>query len=322
MPKRELNLPEGARVPNIKTGPFVESTNKLKCDLLSEEHVELTDEKCAEYIELPHFEGERNTTDRHVQDIHDQILSGTFNWHSVLLVSAWLGDVRYKVNGQHTCWAVYLLPRQVRHKVREQVYRVKDTTQLANLYATFDTGGRTSTHMDSVQLVNREFSSGLPVSFVQRLGSGLKFHLWESEEHRRRVSPQQFASIVEQEHADLFKNGGKEITKICREDPSLRKNAVIAAMFATFNKVHGPSIEFWSAVATGLGLNVKTDARYRLRDQIPKMSKKPGAGGSDPKRILSPENQYRVCIAAWNKWRKGEPVNAWIRPTKRRVKPI
>ena len=302
---------------------------KLKFDVLSDGIVTLDTKRAAEYIDLPIFPGEREVVDSHVQFLYDEMLKGTFNHLLVVLSTAVLNGVTYKINGQHTCWAVVYMAGKKKDyslQVREIRYRVANEEQLKLLYATYDRlKARSDTHVSKVFLIGTKAAEGVANKLLSKLTGGFKFWFIDSDEARRRISPEQMAALIQREHTQLFNTVGQFTSKYLSNVIATRQ-PVLAAMLATFDKVPTKAPEFWTAVIEGLGLTTKTDPRYVLRESLMKVSTKvskyTASNSKREKRYMTNEEMYRICISAFNKWRKGETSQAALRATKDRIKPV
>jgi hypothetical protein len=300
---------------------------KLKFDVLSDETVTLDSDKSAEYIDLPIFPGEREVTDNHVQTLFDEMKKGTFNPMLVILSTAGFNGVTYKINGQHTCWAVVYMAEQKKGfsmKVREIRYKVTTEEQLKLLYASYDRlKARSDTHVSKVFLVGTAATDGIWNSVIASVVGGFRFWHVESENERKRIAPEQLAATIQKEFTELFRTVAKYVQDH-HNDTLAKKQPIIAAMFATFQKVPTKANDFWQPVMDGLNMNSKTDPRYVLRETMLKAGIKPTrkTGEGREKRLMSSEEMYRLCISAFNKWRKGEEAHAALRTTKERLKPV
>jgi len=297
----------------------VEGTTKLNYKVISKGPVKLNEKKAEEYIALPIFRGEREAVESHVQHLKDEMQRGNFNELLVILSTAELDGVTYKINGQHTCWAVVFM-QGIKPgffiNVTEVKYKVETAEELRMLYATYDRLlGRTDAHIVKIHVVDTPEVFGIKSRTVSRLVPGFKFWLFEQERERDRYSPEQIAALIKQ-HSTLYKQVG-----LCYENHDqamIRRAAVVGAMFATFNKIPSKAVEFWKPVFDGLELSNKEDPRYKLRDLLLNSSVR---AGSDKARLIDTESMYRCCISAWNKWRAGKLANTALRPTHERVAP-
>jgi|CXWL01.1.fsa_nt_gi hypothetical protein len=309
------------RIPQITIKDLgIDGIAKLKLDPISDKTVILDKKKAAEYIDLPIFAGEREIADSNVQFLYDEMRKKTFNETLVTLATAVLNGVTYKINGQHTCWAVVYMPDNFSMQVREVRFRVANEEQLKLLYSTFDRAmTRSDTHMSKVFLIGTPAAENLWSSMLSRLVSGFKFWHSDDETFRKRASPEQVAALIARDYSQLFNRVGLYIQAHSHELLAKRV-PVIAAVFATFDKVSSKAPEFWNPVISGIELPSKADARYQLRETL--LNAVQGGGkfrGSTSKRLLGAEDQYRITLLAWNKWRKGETLKTGLRTTKERA---
>ncbi len=288
----------------------------LQAEIVSDVKVTLNDDKAAWYIDLPVFEAEREVGNAHVQFLYDEMKNGTFNAASVIMASAWLGDVRYKINGQHTAWAVIFLPG-FKMEVRELTFRVEDEEQLRLLYGTFDRGKkRSETHLMRVGLAGEPELLGVGSRVIGRLSSGLRFWVCEKYHERVRMRSTDTVALVKAKYLLLFRAVG-EFLKSNRDASStfVDRVPVSAALLETFHKVVTIAPEFWSRVLSGEGLE-KGDARLTLRNYL-MSTVVAGPGLSTAKRQVEAEAMYRCCILAWNHWRAGTKVTELKTPRTR-----
>ena len=300
----------------------VVNTPKLKYEILSDQMVTLDHQKAAEYIDLPVFDGEREVAPATVQELYDQMRRKTFNPNSTMLATVLYNGVTYKLNGQHTCWAMIYMILGYFLTIREIRYKVNSSEQVRLLYSTYDRGRpRTNGHISKVFLVNAPATEGLCPSNLHKLASGYK--LWRStgDEFRRRVTPEQISAMVSREHPELFHRVGTYLQVEHGQEPEARRVAVLGAMFATFDKLPTKAPEFWTPVLGGLGLSAKSDPRYRLRDVLLRAMSRGGnmaRGSKEGRRVLDTEDVYRMALDAWNKWRTGEVCRTALRVPKSR----
>lgn len=290
---------------------------KLKLDIVEDTTTTLTKEMAKQYIDMPILEAERDAKDKDVQAILDAMLLGYFNPTNVTLASCeWQGK-EWKVNGQHTAWAVYLHPDEdfsVPY-VRKVKYRVNTRDQLEALYGTFDRGKpRSATHVVSTYVAGK-----LDVwpSLIPPLSQGMRH--WQSPaSHKYTMSAESLAALMRNEYPDLVVRVGKFIKAhypaICRD--KLRQKCIIAAMYETFGATPTKAAEFWTPVVTGLEMRSQTDPRKQLRDGLLRMNSQSRRSSKPP---WTSEEWYRICVVAWNHWRDGKQVQS-LRPTLKRVR--
>lgn len=305
--------------PTVRTDLLtVPHSGKLQYEVISDGTITLDHASAARYIDLPVFPGERKAGNEQVQLLYDEMRRGTFNELLVILSTAVLEGVEYKINGQHTCWAVQCMPASFSLRVREIKYRVHNQTQLKMLYRTYDRAkARTDAHLTKVQLAGTPVMEGLNISLVGKISGGLKFWYFDEPHDRGRVTPEQVAAIVQNQLFELWRRVALCVQTHAVEHKHIARSPVIGAMFATFEKVPTKAEEFWGPVATGLGLTNKTDPRLKLRDLLMQSTTRVSLGAKD---YLAPEAVYRMCILAWNHWRKHSPVKV-LRTSKERPDP-
>lgn len=292
---------------------------RLKAQVIKDESVILNKDFAKWYIGLPTFEGERTVVEGHVQNLYDVMQQGTFNPNLVTISTAVLKGRTYRINGQHTCWAV-LTTKNAEYTVRHVQYRVSNIEQLRLLYSTHDRLlPRTDAHLVKIQLVHTAEMDGIAPSTIQRLVPGLRLWMNERAMDQRRCNPQAIAAAVRGPHNATFRKVAEYYAKHVSTFTEIKRQAILAAMFATFNVAPTKAPEFWDPVVTGLNLGAKTDARWALRDVIMKSCIQQKGSGKG-RRQLGTEDLYRITILLWNKWREGGGVHSAPRATNTRMK--
>lgn len=204
-------------------------------------------------------------------------------------------------------------------KVREIIYDAKSEDDLTAIYGMYTSLPRTDGHLTKLQLLNKSSVEGVNTSNISVLTSGMKFWLFEKKTERGRYGPAETAALVSK-HQLVFRAVGEFIQANAKSAKEIKRQAVIASMFATFNKVPTLAKGFWQHVADGVDLPGDTDPRYKLRELLREVVMY--AAGTRNQRTVGAEDLYRMCISAWSKWRNGEKVRAALRTTKRRVAPV
>jgi len=309
-------------VPQISAeGEFAIPLEELNARVVSDRSLLFTEDEAIKYIELPVFAGERDAGDSHVQYLYDEMLRKRFNWDAVTLARSDFGSDCYKINGQHTSWARLWLPRDYPSpRVRAVHYAVDSESQLKALYSSYDRAKtRSDLHLTRLELVGSDAVAGLNKNTVTRLPPGVRFWLFATRSQQKACGPAELAILITRDHAALFRLVGAFFETLDRPALELMcRQPVLAALFATFDRVPTVAPLFWQDVADGTNL-VKSDARWHLRHYLTTtcLSRSAANGG---KRGVDSEEMYRMCIAAWNKWRENATVQA-LRPSSKRVKP-
>jgi hypothetical protein len=261
-------------------------------------------------------------SDAHVQKLYDEMNKGNFAPLNVIMSTAVLDGKEYKINGQHTCWAVWLMTEKdpgYSINVREIRYGVKDEEQLRRLYSVQDRGkARSDRHLTQIQLVNTPEVVGISNSLLLRLSPALRFWLYPNKSERSRIGPEETQSLARFTHNSTFHNVAKFLdTKENRKFEQVwRRQPVLAAIMETFHKVPTKAPQFWQPVLNGLGLDTMTDPRWKLRNFLDNCALQ-RTGVNSHKNVIDGEELYRTCIYAWGKWRKDEEIKIFRVPTRR-----
>lgn len=289
---------------------------------LTDRMVKLDHAKAFWYVGLPVFRCERIAGDPHTQFLFDQMKLGRFNWDNVILATAVFNGVTYKINGQHTCWAVTFMPESFVVEVREKQYEVSSEEQLRALYNSFDAGKpRSVNHRTKIEMTAIPELDSLWNNLLPQLGRAFLFWRFESSTQRSRYSsnPAATVQLIRDGFLDLVKSVGEFYQYVGKDSKNIRRLPVCAAMLATFNKVPSVAPDFWRPVADGTNLASKNDPRWRLREYLTTHTL--GVASSGDRTPVSPEDMYRICVHCWNKWRKNEQLTTTPRTTKDRVNP-
>ena len=294
---------------------------RLTCTLLSDKQMNLTVAEAERIVDMKTFKLERPISEAHVQELYDEMANGRFLAEHVRIATAKLGNEVYRINGQHTCLARAFMPANYQCFVRLLEYEVPNEDELRKLYSTFDPAysARSSTHLIKVLLGDTEATAGINVSVISHIASSYRFWQFPDIEQRKRQGHNELATLIEA-NSHAFKTVG-EFNQAHRDNEMfVKRHSVIAAMFECHDR--RPSIwqDFWKPVCDGLGLTEKTDPRYALRRWLQEHGLAVrGNGAKDRAKQSTPEETYRICISACNKWRDGEGVQT-LRSSGKRVR--
>lgn len=299
------------REEGIGTIPIKKHTSRsepLSYKILSSKEVDFNTKTAIDFLELETFQGEREVRQGHVQFLYDEVVAGRFLWHLVTLASAKLGDKTYRINGQHTSWMRLNLDEKETHSIRSMVYKVDSSDQLRALYSAYDRNApRTRSHVSKVQLIGSEAAEGVSPSYLGMLVAG--YRLFADPDWKRTQSTTDMISIIKDRHSTLFNMVGRFFVLHYEDAIFIRRAAVLASLFATFDKAVKASEEFWEPICSGIGLSDRKDHRWLLRRFIESHSHTIRRG----KDVITQEQLHRVCIQVWNHWRNGTPITS-IRP--------
>jgi hypothetical protein len=290
--------------------------------VLEDVQLNFTRARAVEFLELKKFPGERDVRESHVQYLYNEYISGRMMWSHVIIATARLAEdgATYRINGQHCAWMRFSIPEEgdpSTARVRWISYAVPTMEDLRALYSTFDRNApRTVGHIMKNLLLGSKAADGISSYYLNKLTAGFKLWHWERDD-ATSSTPAEVAAVITTQYAPLFQLVGEYIQANEKKWVQVKRSSVVAALFATFEKAPQKAIEFWDPVVTGLGLVEEKDARYQLRNYISSH----GHTVSKGKMAVSQEEMFRVCIQAWNRWRKGELISV-VRSTEKRVKPL
>lgn len=301
----------------VTVSPYTGLSAPLDASLVDDETIKFTKELADKILKMDTFEGERIVNPRHVQRLYNDWSTGRFMWEHVCLGLCQCEGKTYRLNGQHTCWLRTNIQNGPDPTVRCVTYKVKDQNALRSLYATFDQGkSRTYGHVIKASLVGMPICANVWPSVICHLGSGLRF--WEyGDEKGRTVPASDVVAAIEGKHSALWKRVAIFFQDKYDVYHPIRRRAMIAAMFATFDVAPNKAAEFWSAITDAIGFKSKQDPRWLFRRYCDEHS----ASKYDSGGFVADERWYCTAVLTWNKWRSGEKPDR-IKPTDKRLKAI
>lgn len=276
--------------------------------LTSERKVELTHEFAQQLLEMPEFQADRPLRQGHVDYLVGTMTRGTFHPEDVLLKTCILDGTEYRINGQHTCWARLEMPSKWRCPVRHQRYKADSMEDMRILYASVDRiAPRTKVHVINAYLVGTDEYSGVKYQTIKVLPSAVTLWKWERQNDRLMHDGDDVAYLMRTELAETC---GRVAAFIDLHDDTAwvhcRRAPVVAAMLETFDKFSRVAVEFWEAVISGIGIENAGDPRLKLRTLLIKAKLNTQQGSMRQMRnVIGREQMYRICLHAWNAWRRG-----------------
>ncbi len=310
--------------------PAMDIAEQLDVKIISDKQVNFSKKKAYEYLELDTFQGERAVNERHVQFLYSAWAAGRYQWSHVIIALCQCEGKTYRINGQHTSWMRvnlpddYFIKRGEEPRVREIVYSAANESQMRTLYSSFDQNKtRTPSHVFRALMAGTKQAEDLWPSSLNMLSAGMKHWLFEFKD-RWMINANDISALVADKHEQLFRIVGLYIQQHYAEQVWLRRAGVVAALFATFDKAGGKAPEFWDSAITGLGLTDKTDPRYVLHEYLGThgQGRNTASTARGLRNLTNAEDTYRICILAWNKWRKGEKQRMGFKTTETRNKPV
>ncbi len=278
--------------------------------LTKKEEIDLTEDAAKGFLELADWAPDRGLDDNHVVYLKSTMERGTFMPEQVIITTCSLNRVTYRMNGQHTCWARYLLGNpKYRCVVRHHHYVAASEADVRMLYASIDRNkARTKANVIVAYLYGTKEWEGQWKDELKLLAEGMSFWKWPLDHVRKRHDGDDRAYLLQTEHNSL----GRTVGAFMIDSRSAGKNAfhirrspVVAAMFATFEKSATDSINFWTPVRDGVGLDSAYDPRLQLRNKLMSTAMNKGKGPSTGRTLASSEEMFRWCIYAWNVFRRG-----------------
>ncbi len=272
----------------------------------------ILDRKLAEsMLELVQFVGERAIVNRQVADLQRAMIRGTFMPERVQLCVAHCKEdgLDYRMNGQHTSWAVLELPENEKpaYKVKLYKYTCETMNDVRQLYSTFDRNlARSMGNVINAYVLGQTGFEKFDASAIRHVAAGFALWRWEHAHERQKYDGDARGALMITEFRDLSIGVLNMLMGLGRtpEIGHLWRAPTIAAIFETRSKVIGDSNTFWKGIADGLGFETKTDPRLKLRTLLRETSL--SVRGQHTR--VSQEYMYRACILAWNAWREGREL--------------
>lgn len=279
--------------------------------LVRKRQVEFTVGEATKFLEeLAEFVGDRHLKQNHVDHLVRHMRRGTFHSEWVTLITCRYNGKVYRMNGQHTAWARIEMSASWECPVTLLEYEAKDEEDMRTLYSSIDRGSpRTRNNVIDSYLVGTQQFKDVKRQSLSVLPHGFSLWMWAGQRERSQHDGDDVAYSLKSTHYDLA-------LKVCafldnlspRENKHMFRSPVVAAMFATFERAPQIAREFWSPVADGTGMTQKGDPRLKLRNELLQTVVGLGVGALSEKRKVTQEHMYRLCLAAWNAYREGRPL--------------
>lgn len=278
--------------------------------LVETRKVNFTIKEAEAVLALDEFVGDRPLRNSHVDYLISCMNRGTFHPEWVNIVFCKYNGKTYRMNGQHTAWARTYVEPNYDCRVSYLVYTAKSEEDMRTLYASIDRSSpRTRANVITSYLAGTEEFEGVKSVTMRVVPMGFAMWMWKTKHERRLHDGDDVAYLVKTEHYDLTR-------KVCgfldrhssRDYRHLMRAPVVGAMFATFHKAPQIAIEFWTAVATGTGIEKVGDPRLKLRNELMRVAVDTGNGSHSDKKTVSQEFMFRQCITAWNAFREGRTL--------------
>lgn len=288
--------------------------------LLGEKKIQFDHRLCNQLIGYREVPGDRPLRPNHVNYLISTMMRGTFHPEWVKLIVCQFDGETWRMNGQHTAMARLEMPERWKDagQVGVMTYEASTHDAMRELYSSIDRGApRTKGNVLSSYLTDTEQFQDASETLIKLMGEGLAMWLWESGHERNKHDSDEVAWLMQHTHKTLVST----ILAFALQEPRMtsgfmRRSSVVAAMCESFGKVYQDSADFWNAVRTGVGFTAADDPRLRLRNYLAE-----SRVGSHDTRVraknVDRESMYRICVLAFNKFRKHESCKV-LMPTKDR----
>lgn len=258
---------------------------------------------------------DRPLDEGHVIHLAREMVGKTFLWEQVTLVLGELEGREYRLNGQHTCWAVLYadeqgLPKETRRPVQLHRYSCQSMEDMRRLYASLDAAKPRSQHDKIAALLSgSDAFPGYKRGHLAHLAQGLALWLWPSGTTRGLHRASERAYLLLKDYHKVALVAGSIMRESKPTDyRHLKRAAVMGAMLATCEKAPQIAVEFWRTIRDGLGLVDKEDPRLVLRNWLLTASLVGSEGVVGNAKVVGQEEMYRACIHAWNAYRTNRRI--------------
>lgn len=283
-------------------------------NLLKQRTVKFNHAYATKVLEMQPFTKERPLRDEHVAYLIRAMHSNRFRPEFVNLASTILqtDHKEYRMNGQHTAWAVLGMPEDFSINVRFLDYHCKTMEDMAVLYSSFDRGAaRTTAHVVGALLLSNSKLPNMRPQVGSILNAGFGLWMWETAKDRQRHTADDRAILLTGEHLDVTK-AVVDFLHDMSYTPDIKhlfRGPVVAAMFATFSKNRAESTQFWRAIRDGSDMQAG-DVRLKLRNLLMRTSLVGSGTRKGHVGISGSEGMYRACLYTWNATRTGRQLQA------------
>jgi hypothetical protein len=218
----------------------------------------------------------------------------------------------YRVNGKHTSTLLAGLPEIPEFYVTVEDYQCDTLEDVAHLYGTFDSRLQSRTASD----INLCFAgtipeiAGLSRTTINLVVGGVNYHQDGAGAAQARQLAERAKVLVEYPEFALWLSGlfsppsGENGVGGRHSCKHLQRSAVVAAMFACWEKAKGPATVFWTAVRDETGPTPAAPdrklARYLLTTGVN------NGAGANKTRVADGREIYVKSLHSWNAWRRGE----------------
>ena len=316
MAKKKAKTPKKAKKKAAKKKASKKNSFVSDAEIISDRMVEFTHKFATWYAELPKFEGERKINQDKAENLRKQMFEGKWSeGHGEISVAVFPDGTTFRLNGQHRCWARFLLDDEnFKPKMRLVTYRVKDNDDYRKLYIRFDNPSthqvRSSSHLVQMALFGTEEFANVSKAACAKVAMGYKFWQYGANNAGRKASIERICDELRGEANARARNAAEIIGSILANKKSVGHMArapVYGAIFETFKYVT-KAREFWQTVIDGL-FDKKTDPAKILNDYLHRTGLGNKCRTREVTKLATADEMYNVCIRCFNFWVTGRPLS-------------
>ena len=273
--------------------------------------------------EITRYDQDRPLRKSDVVSLAAHMIEGTFMPEEVTLTVCEFDGKTYRMNGQHTANAVLLCEKQDKpvsfNNVRLHTYVADTMEDMRQLYARLDRGrSRTNAQVIVSLLGGVEGVGNLSPKITNLLPNGLAFWQYENSHERQLYAGERAALDVLGDYRELAEQVGAFLSKLNasrNHHGHMFRAPVVAALYGTFEKDAKAAQTFWDSVARGIGYDTEEAPEARLHALLRNTVVGGGRDYRGTRANVPSEAMYRSCLHAWNKFRAGENMDMYMRPT-------
>lgn len=283
--------------------------------VISDNQVILNRELAESFLHMSNFAAERAMSEPWAQVLLQQMCQNTFRFEQVCLISAVYNGVEYRINGQHTVWAIWKWYMSEHSKgakrpsVRWLRYRCATEADLRMLYATTDRGRpRSRSHQIQSFIFDSPEFKGLSKSSLSLVSQALSPWL-NGFSSSDVINTDRLVYMMKTKHYNLsklvagFLDESKSAGPKCKH---ITRSPSCAAMMATFSVHQAEAEEFWKKVRDAANLEAN-DPALKLAHYLMQHGVNAGRGAAHGGlNTVTGEEMYRTCICHWNAWRQSK----------------
>lgn len=219
----------------------------------------------------------------------------------------------YRVNGKHTSHLLTECDELPEFYVTVERYECDELSDVASLYATFDSnlGVRTAGDLNMAFAATVPALAGTPERFISMTVAAAAFHQWGTE--AVRVPAAERAELILDRVPFVLwlrevipgsaiggntAGGGAQAKPLCR-------TAVVTAMMATFDRNATAAGEFWAMVRDESHPHRDDPTRVLAKFLTVASIRSATSSGRSAKQLVGVREMYVKSLHAWNAWRAG-----------------